>query len=146
MILLSPSTEKSYYQRYCSAAKRFEWIGAAILIAGILLNATVGSSVPAVTWICAAIGACLLIIGGSSLRPHNIIKSFARQCIENPSDAFAQGLLDALEAAKKVQLVSSSIVVVEQAVTLYEQFDDSDPVLAQKLRRAFENRVVKKAF
>lgn len=143
---MSAPIETSYYQRYCSAAKRFEFIGAAILIAGILLNAAIGASVLVVTWICAAVGACLLIIGGSSLRPHNIIKSFAQQCIENPSNAFAQGLLDALEAEKKVQLVSASIAMVEQAVTLYEQFDDSDPVLAQKLRQAFENRVVKKAF
>lgn len=143
---MSALAQSSYYKRYCAAAKRFELIGGVLLGAGILCDVVFGAPVIAVSVLTAGIGGCLLAIGGASLRPHNVIKSFARQCLQEPSDEFARGLLEALESEKKIRLVASSIQLVEGAVALYSQFDDADPELSSRLQRALEERVVKKMF
>ena len=62
------------------------------------------------------------------------------------SDAFAQGLLDALEATPKLALVASSMDLVNQAVELYSQFEDADPELAKRLQQAAESRIIRKKF
>ena len=143
---MASTGEQSYYKRYCAAARRFEIIGGALLAAGILCDVVFGAPAVWLTLLLAGVGACVLAIGGASLRPHNVVKSFARQCMQQPSDEFAQGLLDALQAQPKIRLVSSSIQLVEGAVALYANFDDADPQLSRQLRQALEERVVKKVF
>lgn len=138
--------EQSYYQRYCGAAKRFEMIGCLLIGGAILLDVLTGASVRWLSLLFAVVGAVPLLIGGSSLRPHNVIKSFAQQCVQQPSDEFAQGLLDALRAGQKVKLVSSSIAMVENAVEVYAQFEDSDPKLIEDLQEALKTRIGKKVF
>ncbi len=143
---MASSKEKSYYERYRGAAKRFEAIGCLMIAGAILLDVVTGASMRWLSLLFAVLGAVPLLIGGASLRPHNAIKSFAQQCVQQPTDAFAQGLLDALRAEKKVKLVSSSIAMVENAVDVYAQFEESDPKLIEELREALQTQISKKAF
>lgn len=143
---MAANAEQSYYRRYCAAAKRFELIGGVIVVGSILFDVLTKASLRGVSLLAAVIGAVLLLIGGSSLRPHNVIKSFAQQCEQQPTDEFAQGLLDALRAANKVKLVSSSIALVKNAVEVYAQFEESDPQLTEALREAVKTRISKKVF
>lgn len=138
--------DHSYYKRYCGAARRFELAGGLIAAAGLLARLAAGSSMNTVGLLLVLVGLCVFALGAASLRPHNAVKSFARECIQQPSDAFAQGLLDALEATPKLALVSSSLDLVTQAVELYAQFEDSDPELARRLQQAVEHRIVRKKF
>lgn len=143
---MSSSVEESYYKRYCGAARRFELVGGLIAAIGILLRLLVGTSMNSFGLLLVLAGLCVFAIGAASLRPNNAVKSFARQCIQEPSDAFAQGLLDALESAPKLPLVASSIDLVQNAVELYSQFEDADPELARKLRQAMDHRIIRKRF
>ena len=138
--------EQSYYVRYCATAKKYEAAGTLILAAAILVDMLTHSAMFTLTLLAAGAGAILLAIGGASLRPHNAIKSFASQMSRQPSDEFAQGLLDALTANKKVQLVPRSIQMVESAIVLYAQTDDADEEILTSLRTALENRVIPKKF
>lgn len=140
------STEQSYYQRYCSTAKRFETIGCILVGGAVLLDLVTSASVRWLSLLFAIAGMVPLVIGGSCLRPHNVIKAFAQQCVQQPSDEFARGLLDALRAERKVKLVSSSITMVENAVDVYAMFEESDPELIKDLQEALKTRVDKKIF
>ncbi len=143
---MSNRSNDSYYQRYRGAAVRFQVIGGILLAAGIGANFIFGSSMLAVSLIFAGPGAFLLITGGSSMRPHNLVKAFAQQCIREPSREMAQGLLDALTQQKNVRLLNNSIQLVHNAVYVYEQTDGADPELVRQLREAAEARIVKKTF
>lgn len=143
---MSSHEEGSYYKRYCGAARRFELIGGLIAAVGIVLRLIVGVGMNSFGLLLVMIGLCVFAIGAASLRPNNAVKSFARQCVQQPTDEFAQGLLDALESTPKLPLVASSIDLVHNAVDLYTQFDDADPQLAARLKEAVENRIVTKRF
>lgn len=143
---MSTQVDRSYYKQYCGAARRFELVGGFIAAAGILLRLAAGSSVNTVSLLLVLAGLCVFSIGAASLRPNNAVKSFARQYIQQPNDAFAQGLLDALETTPKLALVPSSIDLVTRAVELYCQFDDADPELSNRLQQAVTSRIVTKRF
>lgn len=136
----------SYYQRYRTAAIRFEMIGGVLMLLGVGMNFLLHTSLSAVSLIFAGPGAFLLIIGGSSLRPHNLIKAFAQQCSREPCKESAQGLLDALESVKSVRLLKSSIQTVLMAVEIYSTTEDADPELVDQLQVAIENRITQKSF
>ena len=138
--------DASYFSRYRAAAIRFEIIGGVLLLVAIVLNLLVGNSLLPVSLLLAAFGAFLLIIGGSSLLPHNLVKAFAQQCAREPGHEIAQGLLDAIESDKKIRLVQKSIDSVDFAIEVYECLDDADPELIRKLREAKETHIAKKAF
>lgn len=140
------ATESSYYQRYRGAAVRFQVIGGVLLLIGILADRILGTSMLAVSLIFAGPGALLLIVGGSSMRPHNLVKAFAQQCAREPGREIAQGLLDALTQSKKVHLVGNSIRMVENAIGIYEETGDADPELVGQLRAAAGERILKRAF
>lgn len=135
-----------YFLRYRGAARRFEVIGIVLILIAIILNLTIGSSLSTITLLVAAIGAFLLIIGGSSLRPHNLVKAFAQQCAREPCHEIAQGLLEALESDRKIRLVQKSINELNIAIGMYEQMDDADPELVRKLYEAMEQHIAKKVF
>lgn len=138
--------DASYFSRYRAAAIRFEIIGGALLLIAIVLNLIAGKTLLTVSLLLAAIGAFLLIIGGSSLRPHNLVKAFAQQCAREPCNEIAQGLLEAIECDRKIRLVQKSIDSVDFAIEVYECLDGADPELIRKLREAKEQHIVKKAF
>ena len=140
------ATEQSYYKRFRAAAIRFEVIGGALLAIGIGANFIFGNSMLAVSLIFAGPGALLLILGGSSLRPHNLVKAFAQQCMREPSREMAQGLLDALHSSKRIRLMGRSIQVVQAAVEVYANTEDADPDIVDQLRRTVADSVVKKMF
>lgn len=142
------NTEKnaSYYSRYCGAAKRFELVGGAVLLIAIVLNLATHNKLFSFTLLLAALGALLLIIGGSSLRPHNLVKAFAQQCAREPGREIAQGLLDAIQSDKKIRLVQRSINDVETAIGIYAQSEDADPALIRQLHEAKDAHIAKKAF
>lgn len=143
---MKPNQDASYYNRYRSAARRFELIGGALLLIAIILNLATGNRLFTVALLVAAAGAFLLVIGGSSLRPHNLVKAFAQQCAREPGHEIAQGLLDAMESDKKIRLVQRSINEVELAIGIYEQLEDADPELIRQLRDAMDTHIAKKAF
>lgn len=138
--------DASYFSRYRAAAVRFEIIGGALLLIAIVLNLITGNRLLTISLFLAAAGAFLLIIGGSSLRPHNLVKAFAQQCAREPGHEIAQGLLDAIQCEKKIRLVQKSIDSVDFAIEVYECLDDADPELIRKLREAKEAHIAKKAF
>ena len=139
-------TDRTYYQRYCTQARRFEIAGCVLVGISILLDLTGGRKLLPVTMLVLFFGALALITGGSSLRPHNVVKSFALHCAETPSREFAAGLLEALEAQSKLKLVKSSIATVENAVEVYARQSGADPELVEKLREALQQRISRKAF
>lgn len=143
---MSTSVEESYYKRYCGAARRFELVGGLIAAVGILLRLVAGKSMNSLGLLLVLAGLCVFAIGAASLRPNNAVKSFARQCVQEPSDAFAQGLLEALESSPKLPLVASSIDLVHSAIALYCQFEDADPELSQRLQEAEASRIIRKRF
>ena len=143
---MSTQVEHSYYKRYCGAARRFGLVGGLIAVAGLLIRFVAGSGISTLGLLLVLVGLCVFALGAASLQPHNAVKSFARECIQQPSDAFAQGLLDALESTPKLALVASSADLVTQAVELYSRFEDADPVLAKRLQQAAANRIVRKKF
>ena len=136
----------TYYDRYRAAATRFEVIGCILLIAGVLLHFILGQSMMTPSLLLAAVGAFLLIIGGSSLRPHNMVKAFAQQCTQAPCREAAEGLLTALHSSKRIHLVRRSIDQVNLAVETYACQDDADTALADELREAVSSHITKKVF
>ena len=88
---MSSLKEGTYYSRYRAAATRFEIIGCILLLIAVLLHVVLGNSILTVSLLLAAVGAFLLIIGGSSLRPHNMVKAFAQQCTQEPCREAAAG-------------------------------------------------------
>ena len=144
MFPLAQSPSSSYFQRYRSTALRFEIIGGALLVAGLLINTMFSGPALIPSLLLVAVGGGMFVLGGSSRKPHNIVKAFARQLLQTPSDEFAQGLLEALELRPKLRLLASSIQVVQAAVELYASSDEADPELAEQLQQALATRVVKK--
>ena len=136
----------SYFNRYRAAAIRFEVIGGALLLVAIVLNLLAGNSLITISLFLAAIGAFLLIIGGASTRPHNLVKAFAQQCAREPGHEIAQGLLDAMQSEKKIRLVQKSIDDVTFAIEVYECLDDANPELVRQLREALDTHIAKKSF
>ncbi len=138
--------EGTYYSRYRAAATRFEIIGCIVALAAVFLHVIFGRGLLTVSLFLVAIGAFLLIIGGSSLRPHNMVKAFAQQCTNDPCLESAQGLLEAIRSSRKIRLVQKSINDVNFAIEVYECLDDADAELIQQLRDAVAEHIVKKAF
>lgn len=138
--------EASYFSRYRTAAIRFEVIGGILLLIAIVLNLIAGAALLTISLLLVAVGAFLLIIGGSSLRPHNLVKAFAQQCAREPCHEIAQGLLEAIESSPKIRLVQKSIDSVDFAIEVYECLDDADPELIRKLREAKAQHIAKKIF
>ncbi len=143
---MSLRDEASCYKRYRKAALRFEMAGAALLAAGVLLHAAFGASVRWPGLLTGGVGLCVLALGAASLRPHNVIKSFALQCAQHPNEEYARGLLDALTAQKKIRLTARSIRMAESAVLAYACSEGADKELAKTLNCALHERVVKKMF
>ena len=139
-------SDRTYYQRYCTQAKRFEVAGCVLVAISILMDLLEGKKILPVTMLVLFFGALALIVGGSSLRPHNVVKSFALHCAETPSREFASGLLEALEAQSRLKLVKSSIATVENAIEVYARQENTNPELVEKLRAALEQRISKKIF
>lgn len=126
--------EAECYTRYRATARRFELAGAALLAAGVLCYMAFGDSVK---WPGVALGA-------ASLRPHNAVKSFALQCMQNPNEEYARGLLDAITAERRIRLTMRSIRMVEGAVITYAHTENADKELAERLAAAMHEHLVKK--
>ena len=90
---MNARSEAECYTRYRATARRFELFGAAILAAGVLCYTAFGDSVKWPGVALGAVGLCAFALGAASLRPHNVVKSFALQCMQNPNEEYARGLL-----------------------------------------------------
>ena len=143
---MSSLKEGTYYSRYRAAATRFEIIGCILLLIAVLLHVVLGSSILTASLLLAAVGAFLLIIGGSSLRPHNLVKAFAQQCTREPCDESAQGLLEALNSSSRIRLVQKSMNEVNAAIETYALQQDADASLVQQLRDAMDKHITKQVF
>lgn len=138
--------EAESYKRYRAMSRRFELIGAAIFAAGVLCYAAFGNYVKWPGLALGFIGFCAAALGAAALRPHNVIKSFALQCMQNPTRDVAEGLLNALEAQRKVRLTAASLQMIEKAVLVYACSANADKALAERMAQALGDRVVKKKF
>lgn len=138
--------EKSYYERYRRQAILFEGIGIALLLGGILLNEATGRGMGAPVLILAGIGMVFLVIGGSSARPHTIIKSFAVLLEREPTRKNAEEFLTALTKTGKVSLVKSSENLVESALLAYGKSPEADEELLKELRESVDTRIKHLAF
>ena len=115
---MNARSEAECYTRYRATARRFELFGAAILAAGVLCYTAFGDSVKWPGVALGAVGLCAFALGAASLRPHNVVKSFALQCMQNPNEEYARGLLNALTAERRIRLTMRSIRMVEGAVSI----------------------------
>ena len=136
----------SYYSRYRQAAARFLLIGGVCAAVGALLMAGLPVSLPLPGALLLFVGVLLAALGGSSLQSHNTVKAFARQCITDPDEGTARGLLQALQAHRKLALVQGSLQLVENAIIAYERSPGADPQLAEQLRATAEKNLVRKRF
>lgn len=143
---MNARNEAECYTRYRATARRFEIAGAAILAAGVLCHTALGESVKWPGLVLGGLGLCALALGAASLRPHNVVKSFAIQCVQNPSEEYAHGLLNALTAERRLPLTARSIRMVESAVIVYARSENVNKELAERLAAALHERVVKKRF
>lgn len=134
----------SYYYRYKKQAYIIE--GGGILCVGIaiLLNELTHDSLKPYILVIAGIGMLLLIIGGSSARPHVLVKSFASLLANEPTTKNAQEFIYALECSGTVRLVKSSQATLDSAVMSYERSDDSDEDVADQLRDAIRAHIKNK--
>ena len=139
-------SEAECYTRYRATARRFELAGAAIFAAGVLCYMAFGDSVKWPGLVLGCVGLCALALGAASLRPHNVVKSFALQCMQNPNEEYAHGLLNALTAERKIRLTMRSIRMVESAVIVYARTENVNKELAERLAAALHEHVVKKTF
>ena len=133
------------YKSYLKTCRLLELVGGVILVGTILLHEflhleTRGFVIPA-----ALIGAVILALGGSSIRPHNQVKAFAVQLYRSPIREVAEAALAALRAAKTVRLTPRHHAIVTAAVEGYSAAPDSAPELAAQLSAAAE-QYVKKGF
>ncbi len=138
--------EKSYYERYRRQAFIFEGAGIVLLAAGILLNEVTGRGLGLPVLLLAGAGMVLLVIGGSSARPHVIVKSFAALLQKDPTRKNAEEFLYALEKTGKVSLVRQSGNLVEGALAAYEKSPEADPELVRKLRETVDEKIRHRAF
>ena len=153
---MNARSEAECYTRYRATARRFELFGAAILAAGVLCYTALAAGVlcytafgDSVKWPGVALGAvglCAFALGAASLRPHNVVKSFALQCMQNPNEEYARGLLNALTAERRIRLTMRSIRMVEGAVITYARTENVNKELAERLAAALHEHVVKKTF
>ena len=147
---MNARSEAECYTRYRATARRFELFGAAILAAGVLCYTAFGDSVKWPGVALGAVGLCAFALGAASLRPHNVVKSFALQCMQNPNEEYARGLLNALTAERRIRLTMRltmrSIRMVEGAVITYARTENVDKELAERLAAALHEHVVKKTF
>ena len=138
--------EMTYYDRYRRQALLFEGVGIALLMAGILLNEATGRGLGLPVILLAGSGMVLLVIGGSSNRPHTVVKSFAVLLEKDPTTKNAEEFLYALEKTGKVSLVRQSRNLVEGALAAYEKSPDADPKLAERLRETVEEKIRHRVF
>ena len=66
--------------------------------------------------------------------------------MQNPTRDVAEGLLNALEAQRKVRLTAASLQMIEKAVLVYACSANADKALAERMAQALGDRVVKKTF
>ena len=83
---MNARSEAECYTRYRATARRFELFGAAILAAGVLCYTAFGDSVKWPGVALGAVGLCAFALGAASLRPHNVVKYFARQGMQYPNE------------------------------------------------------------
>lgn len=143
---MNARSEAQCYTRYRATARRFELAGAGIFVAGALCYMAFGDSVKWPGVVLGVIGLCAFALGAASLRPHNVVKSFALQCMQNPNEEYAHGLLNALTAERRIHLTMRSIRMVEGAVITYARTENVNKELAERLAAALHEHVVKKAF
>lgn len=136
--------EAECYTRYRATARRFELAGAALLAAGVICYMAFGDYVKWPGVALGGIGLCVFALGAASLRPHNVVKSFALQCMQNPNEEYARGLLDAITSERRIRLTMRSIRMVEGAVITYAHTENADKELAERLAAAMHEHLVKK--
>ncbi len=136
----------AFYRRYRAAARKFEAAGAAMCAAGLAYNVAFSEFARWPGLVAAGTGICVFALGAASLRPHNAVKSFALQCLEHPDSEHARGLLDALEARKKIRLTAASSQLLGKAILAYACAESADKELAERLAKAMREHVAGKVF
>lgn len=135
-----------YLRKYVAMARKFSLVGLAILALSVGLYFVIPESAGFVVVLLFLLGAVTLVIGASSLRPHNTIKSFAQLCLRQPDALAAGGLLEALERTNSLALRGASINSINMAIERYAAAPDADPEIVERLRTAMRTRVRKTLF
>lgn len=142
----TPPPQNEYLRKYTQMASRFQNIGIAVVLSSIALHYFGGNTMMTISLVIFCVGAIALVFGGSSLRPHNLIKSFAQQCTNDPGDIIAEGLLEAMQRYRKTALTKGSIQIIQVAIETYAQLPETDPQLIAQLREALQKNITKKVF
>lgn len=138
--------KNEFLSRYLAAATRFQNVGIVVVISSVLMNFLGGQALKLPSIFLFMVGALALVFGGSSLRPHNVIKSFAQQCSREPNDTIADGLLEAIERNKTTALTKNSIRTIYLAIEIYAALPDADQELVNRLTDAAKTRLTQKKF
>ncbi len=140
------SEHTTTYRRYRYAALRFVAGGGLCCIFGLLFWSFLPAIPTELNLLLLLIGIVLVSLGSASLQKHNVVKAFAQQCICDPTNEIAQGLLEALQAQKHLYLVSSSIQLVDCAIQCYESAQGTDTTLVEQLRQTANHTIIRKKF
>ena len=136
----------TYYDRYKKQANLFQAAGILLIALAVLINELSHRSFAPPVWVLAGIGVIPLMIGGSSARPHAIVKSFAILLKNDPSTENAGEFLNALQKTGKVALVKPSRDLVETALYTYEHSPEAEEKMVENLREAVGRYIIKKRF
>ena len=126
------------YKNYLKTCRLLELTGGIIMILSALANHFLrlnsgGFVIPAIL-----LGAIILMLGASSLRPQNQIKAFAVQLFRNPVREMAEGLLAALLVCRPGRLAPRAFDIMHNAIESYCSSPNADPELAGRLSAAAE--------
>lgn len=136
--------KKSYYYKYKRQAYTFQGIGIFGIALAILVNELSNRQFKPAVVLVAAVAMFFLVIGGSSSRPHVLVKSFAALLANEPTAKNAQEFIYALEQTGTVHLVKSSQALINSAIISYENSGEFDNEIAQHLREAVKEHIKNK--
>ena len=143
---LNNVNKESYYYKYMMQSYRFEAIGIVLVVVSIITNELFkhANSLPII--ILAVIGCVLLVFGGSSSRPANVVRSFAQLLSHAPDSKTAEEFIYALENLKMVSLSLASRNLVNTAVISYSKCSDCTPDVLERLNTAIRMHTKKQVF
>jgi hypothetical protein len=138
--------KESYYYKYMMQSYRFEAIGIVLVVVSIITNELLKRANFLPIIILAIIGCVLLVFGGSSSRPANVIRSFAQLLSHAPDSKTAEEFIYALENLKMVSLSLASRNLVNTAVISYSKCSDCNPDVLERLNTAVSTHTKKQVF
>ena len=137
---------ESYYSRYRKRALLFQTVGIIMVVLAVLINELTGRKMGFPVMAIGIVGFIPLVIGGSSLRGHVALRSFASLLRNDPCRRNAEEFLIALRSIGHTSLTKKSMQEVQSAIAVYEAQPGADADLTEEIQKELANRVSKVVF